>query len=89
MTRYRYRQCHVGGRVRALPRAALPGPEQVIRSAQTGGVELWSVPSRDGMPTFEMAGGGSVVVALMPAPIPDVLRMPVGPLSPPPCVIFN
>jgi hypothetical protein len=67
-----------------LPRPALPGPEQVIRSARRGGVELWSVLSRNGMRTFEMAGGGSVVVALMPAPIPDVLRMPVGPLSPPP-----
>lgn|SRR5262245_20340546 len=66
-----------------LPRPALPGPEQVVRSARAGGVELWSVPSSEGMLSFEMAGGAGVVVALMPAPIPDALRMPVGPLSPP------
>ncbi len=66
-----------------LPQPALPRPKQVVKAARAGGVKLRPVPSREGMLSFEVAGGPSVVVALMPAPVPDVRRMPVGPLSPP------
>jgi hypothetical protein len=66
-----------------LPRPALPRPEQVVRSARASGVGLSPAPSREGMITFDVSGGPSVVVALMPAPHPDVPRMPVGPMSPP------
>jgi hypothetical protein len=66
-----------------VPRPVLPAADQVVASARAGGVDMRSTPGPEGMLTFDLAGGASPIVALMPAPYPDAPGRPVGPMSPP------
>jgi len=59
-----------------------PDAAHVIASAKKLGLAMTAVT---GEPLcFELAGGGSLIAMLMPAPHPDVPGMPFGPTSPSP-----
>jgi hypothetical protein len=67
-----------------------PAAGQLIAAARTYGIELQPDASLTGGDPelgetlgFALPGGGSLVVALMPAPHPDAPQMPVGVTSPP------
>jgi hypothetical protein len=62
--------------------AKYPDKDGVVASGKRHGLEL--APSADvsDMLTFDLRGGGTFIVALMPAPHPDAPKMAVGPTSP-------
>ena len=59
-----------------------PESPQVLAAARTYGVGLVPRDSTPGTLTFELASGGNLIIALMPAPHPDAPEMPVGVTSP-------
>ena len=58
-----------------------PDPSRVIASGKRLGIELRPAGEEKGILTFEIAGGGTFIAALMPAPHPDAPKMPIGPTS--------
>jgi hypothetical protein len=62
--------------------AKCPEPERVVASGKRLGMELAFSSADNDMLTFEIAGGGTFIVALMPVRHPDAPGMAVGPTSP-------
>ena len=59
-----------------------PDPARVVASGKRLGFELTLAGDDKDMLSFDIAGGGSFIVALMPVRHPDVPKMAVGPTSP-------
>ena len=59
-----------------------PESPQVLAAARTYGMGLVPRDSSPGTLIFELASGGNLIIALMPAPHPDAPQMPVGVTSP-------
>lgn len=60
-----------------------PAASHVIATARRLGVAMTSAGGGEPL-VFELAGGGTLIAMLMPAPHPDVPGMPFGPTSPDP-----
>ncbi|MBT3219027.1 MAG: hypothetical protein HN348_08045, partial [Proteobacteria bacterium] len=65
-----------------LEEPVAPDPQLVIDTARQYGVELAIGKGKANVSTFEFAEGGSIYVAMMAAPHPDVPKMAFGPTSP-------
>ncbi len=66
-----------------VAKAELPSAGALIEAAKRYGHALQADVSQDAhSASFERSGGGSLLVALMPAPHPDVPHMTTGPTSP-------
>lgn len=66
-----------------VSKAKYPDAKKLVKHAAALGLELTRVETGDDkeMLTFELAGGGTVIYALMPAPHPDAPHMPTGPTA--------
>ena len=64
--------------------ASYPDPERVVETGKRLGVDLTYQPDQHEPQSYEIAGGGSFIAMLIPAPHPDVPHMAFGPTSPAP-----
>lgn len=62
--------------------AKYPDAARVVASGRRLGLDLAISGDASDMLTFNIAGGGTFIVALMPVRHPDAPKMPVGPTSP-------
>jgi hypothetical protein len=71
-------------------RAVAPKAAQIVAAGRRYGLELVphpAVAADESALAFDVPGGASMAVSLMPVPPPDVSRMPTGVTSPPPDLI--
>jgi hypothetical protein len=71
-----------------VKQAVAPAPAAVVAAARRYGLTLAPVAGPDPL-SFDLGGGASLTVAIMPVPHPDAAAFPVGMTSPPPAEIAS